>query len=286
MSCPFRFAFRHSFQFAQFVRTALDTSPRGFSDCQHPLHSPFVAVCMDGWYAPIAASRSLDVHPVASSHSFQRGSGSTLSNLAFAALVLLIASPLSLFDVGFQLSFTAVLGIVLFNTYVWQRYPLPVWSDFDPVYGNIRHARRHGLSPHRVWRFYLIQHSYGFFRQVVYPFFTVSFSAQLGTLPFILYYFHQFSPYALFANVIVIPSAYLLLGGSLLFFLLPFDILRQGLSVLLHGVLQGMTAVLDSISHCARCHADALSPSTQFISISCHTLRALCHFSSAPAPSP
>ncbi len=51
------------------------------------------------------------------------------------------------------------------------------------------------------------------------------------------------------ANVIVIPSAYLLLGGSLLFFLLPFDILRQGLSVLLHGVLQGMTAVLDSISH-------------------------------------
>lgn len=36
----------------------------------------------------------------------------------------------------------------------------------------------------------------------------------------------------------------------------------------------------------ARCHADALSPSTQFISISCHTLRALCHFSSAPAPSP
>lgn len=182
-------------------------------------------------------------------HSFQRGSGSTLSNLAFAALVLLIASPLSLFDVGFQLSFSAVLGIVLFNTYVWQRYPLPVWSDFDPVYGNIRHARRHGLSPHRVWRFYLIQHSYGFFRQVVYPFFTVSFSAQLGTLPFILYYFHQFSPYALLANVIVIPSAYLLLGGSLLFFLLPFDILRQGLSVLLHGVLQGMTAVLDSISH-------------------------------------
>lgn len=182
-------------------------------------------------------------------NSLQRSRGSTLSNLAFAALVLLLASPLSLFDVGFQLSFSAVLGIVLFNTYIWQRYPLPVWSDFDPVYGNIAHARRHGLSARRVWRFYIIQKSYGFFRQIVYPFFTVSISAQLGTLPFILYYFHQFSPYALLANVVVIPSAYMLLGGSLLFFLLPFDFLRQGLSFLLQGVLQGMTSMLEHISH-------------------------------------
>lgn len=181
-------------------------------------------------------------------YCFHRGSGATLSNLAFAAFVLLIFSPLSLFDVGFQLSFSAVLGIVLCNAYLWQRFPLPVWSDYDPVYGNLVKARSYGLPARRYSYFRLMQVGYGFIRQIAYPFFTVSLSAQLGTLPFILYYFHQFSPYALLANVVVIPSAYLLLGGSLLFFLLPFDFVRQGLTLLLQGVLQGMTGVLNIMS--------------------------------------
>lgn len=176
--------------------------------------------------------------------------GSTLNNLCFAALTLLLVSPLSLMDVGFQMSFAAVLGIVLIGNYVWGRIAWPVWidpgaSNTVPGYelgstlsGRLKTLRNRGIKK-----------GYSFFRFVVWPFITVSLSAQAATTPFILYYFHSFPVYSLFANVIVIPSAYVLLGGALVFFLVPIPIVQGLIAHVLSGVLSLMTGGLEHISH-------------------------------------
>jgi competence protein ComEC len=49
----------------------------------------------------------------------------------------------------------------------------------------------------------------------------VSVAAQLGTAPLVAYYFGRFSCLFLLTNLIVLPSAYLILLGSLVMLLLP-----------------------------------------------------------------
>lgn len=164
----------------------------------------------------------------------RRTVSTSLSNLAFAALLLLLCSPLALYDVGFQLSFSAVAGILLIGRYVWQRYPLPyTLLPGGPFAPPASRARR------LVERFL-----YQPLRSIVWPFVTVSLSAQLATAPLIVYYFHSLPPYALVANAVVIPAAYVLLGGSLVFFLLPLAPVRALCAQVLSIVTEGMTNAL------------------------------------------
>lgn len=133
---------------------------------------------------------------------------SSLNNLFFAALCLLLLSPLALFDIGFQLSCLSVFFILIIMPRLWvpkcvERYP--------------------------ILRFF-------------YDLMAVSLCAQLCTAPLVAYYFHTFPVYGLFANLLAVPMAYLLLGVSLLFFCLPFlqsllgPILSVGVDVLLKGL--------------------------------------------------
>lgn len=140
--------------------------------------------------------------------------GSSFNNLAVAALLLLLCSPRSLFDVGFQLSFTAVFSILILHRKVWGRVDTASWHGF---------ARR------------------------FYEFLTISISAQIGTLPLLAYYFHQVPIYALLINFVVIPATYLLLCGALLFFLFPF--LREWVAAALDIVLSTQLCILDGVSH-------------------------------------
>ena len=100
----------------------------------------------------------------------------SLNTLAAAACICLWANPLSLFSVSFQLSFSAVLGILLF---------VPYMNGIWHVSGN-------------KWMRLL--------RDLV----TVSIAATIGTLPVTLYYFGQVSHYFLLTNLVVLPAAYLL----------------------------------------------------------------------------
>ncbi|MDO5751327.1 MAG: ComEC/Rec2 family competence protein, partial [Rothia sp. (in: high G+C Gram-positive bacteria)] len=115
----------------------------------------------------------------------QRAQGATPNNLALASLVILSFSPLSLFDVGFQLSFLAVAGIVWCGTYVWRRIPLPYPDWYGDRY----------LEKHRTWWMWLRDGGqvalYWVVYKVVYPLVTVSLSAQFATLPLVVYYFHN-----------------------------------------------------------------------------------------------
>lgn len=181
----------------------------------------------------------------------QRHSSASLNNLAFAAVCLLIVDPYSLFDVGFQLSFAAVGGIILGYRYVWPSLPLPApWEPFSPPWRKARPP--YALPPRHPrlyeWRSAMDRRLYAFLVRDVYSFVTVSLSAQLSTLPLILYYFHHLAPYALLANVVVIPCANVLLVGALCFFVLPVPVLRDWVAEGLGTVLNWMTRGLEWVA--------------------------------------
>ncbi len=94
----------------------------------------------------------------------------TTNILAIAAFSILAYNPLQLFDVGFQMSFTAVLAIVYINPII-----------------NRKLYFKNKLSSY-IWSL-----------------FTVSLSAQIGVLPISLFYFGTFPTYFFIANMIIIP---------------------------------------------------------------------------------
>ena len=106
-----------------------------------------------------------------------RRDASLLSSLSFAAIAMLLVSPHLLFDMSFQLSFAAVLSILLFA---------------PPLQRLIKVDERG-----RFWRFVL-------------NLMIVSLAAQLGTLPLVWYYFGMFPIYFLLTNIVIVPLAFLL----------------------------------------------------------------------------
>jgi len=103
--------------------------------------------------------------------------GSNIFNfIAASAVFLLFIKPALIMEVGFQLSYSAVLGILLIQPW---------------LYRQISFKRK--LSD-KAW-------------QIT----TVSIAAQLGTFPIGMLYFHQFPNYFLISNLFVIPVATLIL---------------------------------------------------------------------------
>lgn len=107
--------------------------------------------------------------------------------LASSALVLLVIDPFLIMEVGFQLSYLAVLGIVY----------------LQPKIYNKLYVRNKILD--KIWAIT-----------------AVSFAAQAATFPLGLHYFHQFPTYFLFSNLIVIPAATVILYLGLVVFLTSF----------------------------------------------------------------
>jgi competence protein ComEC len=96
--------------------------------------------------------------------------------LGAAAVIILLYEPKQLFDVGFQLSFSAVFSIVYF-------YP-----KLNALIPSI---------PEPLEEFKLMQW--------LWQLFAVSLAAQIGTLPFTAYYFGKVSIVSLAANLVVVP---------------------------------------------------------------------------------
>jgi competence protein ComEC len=120
------------------------------------------------------------------------------NTLAASAFLLLFFKPALLFEVGFQLSYSAVLGIVY----------------FQPKMSGLINTRSR-LA--------------GYFRDLL----TVSVAAQLGTFAFSSYYFNQFPVWFWITNLIVIPGAFLLImlaAGTLFLSFIP--VLSSGLAFL------------------------------------------------------
>ena len=148
----------------------------------------------------------------------------SVNTLAFTALVLLMLHPLSLFDVGFQMSFMAVFSIL-----VWM--PL-LMSVFPPDY----------LQTHRVVRW-------------CWAMVAVSVAAQMGVAPLIAYYFGRFSTYFLLTNFIVVPTA------TLILWLAPVVLLIPSCAYLLLYIVGLLNTVLTRIAAIPGASIEGLHPS-------------------------
>jgi len=114
-----------------------------------------------------------------------------LHSMGIAGLVILAWDSQQLFNVGFQLSFLAVFGIYWLNN--------PLLNLFPKTKNK--------------------------FHNILQKVISVTISAQIITLPLILYYFHQFSFISIISNVVVIPFSEIIIGFSL------FMVLILGLGV-------------------------------------------------------
>ncbi len=103
------------------------------------------------------------------------------NTLAASAFCMLVYDPYFLWDVGFQLSYAAVLSIMLF---------------MQPVYRQVYCSNK--------------------LLKAVWQLNAITLSAQVLTLPIILLYFHQFPNLFLFTNFIAVPLSGFILYGELL----------------------------------------------------------------------
>lgn len=121
-----------------------------------------------------------------------------LNALAASALVLMIYRPSLVMDVGFQLSYSAVAGIMIFSPPLC-RFSLPIKRNTVRSSGNHKLAKLSTSLLKRLWQYT-----------------AVCLSAQLFTMPLVLYYFGYISPWFLIANLLIVPFAGLLLGSMML----------------------------------------------------------------------
>ena len=109
----------------------------------------------------------------------------SFNNLCSSALLLLLIDPYLLFEVGFIFSYSAVIGILALQDPLEDLLPLP--------FEKFGHR-----CVHYVWKLICL-----------------TTAAQLGSAPFVLYHFHQFSPWFFIANLVIVPFAGILLATAL-----------------------------------------------------------------------
>jgi competence protein ComEC len=157
--------------------------------------------------------------------------------LAFSALLILILSPLSLFDVGFQLSFGVTLGLILFIIHP------------DSLFHRIA-FRFKGLF--RNW--------------IILPIF-VSLVAQISSYPILAYHFNEISLYAFLANLLVVPLVGLaVITGSMTVIAGVLSIKLAQILSAFNWVVLGLTLrVVEFFSHLPHATVDLPSPSFHFL---------------------
>lgn len=105
------------------------------------------------------------------------------NSIVASAFILLCINPYLLMEVGFQLSYAALLGIIIFQPILYRQF----------------------FIDNRVLDW-------------IWEISCVSIAAQLATFPIGLLYFHQFPVYFMVSNLVVIPAATILLPTGLLYF--------------------------------------------------------------------
>ncbi len=139
---------------------------------------------------------------------------STLNSIFVSLFFLLLINPYYIFQVGFQLSYLAVTGIVIFYPIIYKLFEIrQKWLDY-------------------FWK--LI---------------SVSISAQIAILPLSLFYFHQFPGLFLLTNLVILPIlAFILCFGILIILLAIFDILPGFMAEVFGSILSGMNAFVEKVA--------------------------------------
>ncbi|HAF27738.1 MAG TPA: hypothetical protein DCG75_01700 [Bacteroidales bacterium] len=129
------------------------------------------------------------------------------NSISASAFLLLVINPYSIMNVGFQLSYAAVISIVFFQSKIYSM--LNVNNQILDY----------------IW-------------QLV----SVAIAAQLGTFPITIYYFDQFPLYFILSNILIIPLATIVVYGAIILFVFSFS---GTLSVIISKVLNLVTFILN-----------------------------------------
>ncbi|HNC09520.1 MAG TPA: ComEC/Rec2 family competence protein, partial [Anaerolineales bacterium] len=126
-----------------------------------------------------------------------------MNTLAFVALVMALINPLVLWDVGFQLSFFATLGLILYAE------PFSTYTA-----GLIAKLSKHDTSA---------------FVNILNENVILTLAAQVMTIPLMAYYFQRISLISFIANPFILPvqPAVMIVGGLAVFISLAFFPLGQ-----------------------------------------------------------
>lgn len=128
---------------------------------------------------------------------------SSFNILAFSAILMIAFDPDVIYEVGFQLSYLAVGGILLLQPLI-----LRWWLPQHPVL------------------------------EYIWQLTAVSLAAQLATFPLSIFYFHIFPTYFLIANLIIVPLSFLVMQAGIPLLLLGWiPVIGEGLGWLVSWMI-------------------------------------------------
>lgn len=136
----------------------------------------------------------------------------TYNLMAISAFFLLLYDPFYLFDVGFQLSYLAVAGLVYFH----------------PLIYNTLYIKNKIVD--YIW-------SYS----------ALSLAAQLATFPISVYYFHQFPMYFLLSNLLIVFPVAIIMYAGIVFLIIPFAWINELLGTFLNWLINFTNDILYKI---------------------------------------
>ena len=134
--------------------------------------------------------------------------------LAISAFLLLLYNPYYLVDVGFQLSYLAVAGLIYFHPKIYHLFHFP-----------------------------------NYFVDKIWSYTALSLAAQLATFPLSIYYFHQFPVYFLLSNLFIVLPVAILMYAGILFLFIPWDVILKPFGQLLNGLIGFTNQILFYIEH-------------------------------------
>jgi competence protein ComEC len=136
------------------------------------------------------------------------------NTLAISVMCLLLFKPMFLFEVGFQLSYLAVIAIVSIQPLLYKLWK-PKFKIMD-----------------YLWQI-----------------FTVTIAAQFGVVPISLYYFHQFPALFFISNMIIIPFLGVILALGIIVILLSLFNILPVLLVKIYGfIISRMNTIVGWVS--------------------------------------
>jgi len=159
---------------------------------------------------PVSITRTLIMFSIVAVCRAAERETSALNSLGIAAVIMLAADPSALFDMSFQLSFSAVLFIVILTPIL-----LELYEPHNPI-------------GRYVWRVSVL-----------------SFAAQIGTAPIVMYHFSGFSTYVLLANLFVVPAMFVVVSLSMSLWILGwFPAIRILVVAVLSWLIETMTSLI------------------------------------------
>lgn len=143
-----------------------------------------------------------------------------LNSLSIAGIIILLRSPKELFDPSFQLSFLSLAGIIIFGPKIDGIFS----ANFVKTGSFLVKARIYALKG-----------------------ISITLAAWIGTWPLVAYYFNIISPVSILANLIVVPTLFLITAASFAF--LTAALVSGSLAALIACALGVINNFLFSINH-------------------------------------